>query len=139
MRRPGNAVGGGGAWTGAEPDRNSALARRVEDIRSWQSQFGTGFAQDHLYRAVRRQCIQQAHGKFGGSFGAHGDGEQCGRTGSLCRGSNGAGVIAEAVLRRLRRSEEHTSELQSLMRISYAVFCLKKKKKKNTTTSENNR
>src|SRR3546814_5554052 len=30
------------------------------------------------------------------------------------------------------RSEEHTSELQSLMRISYAVFCLKKKKK-NTT------
>src|SRR3546814_10741217 len=31
-----------------------------------------------------------------------------------------------------RRSEEHTSELQSLMRISYAVFCLKKKKTKNT-------
>src|SRR3546814_2586665 len=30
---------------------------------------------------------------------------------------------------RNRRSEEHTSELQSLMRISYAVFCLKKKKK----------
>src|SRR3546814_1485622 len=32
----------------------------------------------------------------------------------------------------LSRSEEHTSELQSLMRISYAVFCLKKKKKKYT-------
>src|SRR3546814_9152169 len=32
---------------------------------------------------------------------------------------------------RLLRSEEHTSELQSLMRISYAVFCLKKKKKKH--------
>src|SRR3546814_6490523 len=32
--------------------------------------------------------------------------------------------------RRLVRSEEHTSELQSLMRISYAVFCLKKKKTK---------
>src|SRR3546814_8395830 len=31
------------------------------------------------------------------------------------------------------RSEEHTSELQSLMRISYAVFCLKKKNKHNTT------
>src|SRR3546814_10849232 len=30
------------------------------------------------------------------------------------------------------RSEEHTSELQSLMRISYAVFCLKKKKKKHS-------
>src|SRR3546814_5702141 len=32
------------------------------------------------------------------------------------------------------RSEEHTSELQSLMRISYAVFCLKKKKQTNTIT-----
>src|SRR3546814_8618449 len=32
------------------------------------------------------------------------------------------------------RSEEHTSELQSLMRISYAVFCLKKKKKKQSKT-----
>src|SRR3546814_3388166 len=32
------------------------------------------------------------------------------------------------------RSEEHTSELQSLMRISYAVFCLKKKKKKKNIT-----
>src|SRR3546814_6580052 len=35
-----------------------------------------------------------------------------------------------------RRSEEHTSELQSLMRISYAVFCLKKKKKTNTKNIE---
>src|SRR3546814_1640799 len=34
--------------------------------------------------------------------------------------------------RDLMRSEEHTSELQSLMRTSYAVFCLKKKKKTNT-------
>src|SRR3546814_10317729 len=34
--------------------------------------------------------------------------------------------------KRASRSEEHTSELQSLMRISYAVFCLKKKKKTST-------
>src|SRR3546814_2810991 len=47
-----------------------------------------------------------------------------------------AHAIAAEVLRRLPdldslidRSEEHTSELQSLMRISYAVFCLKKKKR----------
>src|SRR3546814_5319606 len=41
-------------------------------------------------------------------------------------------VLAEARSRGLTlvRSEEHTSELQSLMRISYAVFCLKKKKTK---------
>src|SRR3546814_2763752 len=47
-----------------------------------------------------------------------------------------ARVIPSAVGRLLRaaalaRSEEHTSELQSLMRISYAVFCLKKKKQHN--------
>src|SRR3546814_3763771 len=36
--------------------------------------------------------------------------------------------------RRQPRSEEHTSELQSLMRISYAVFCLKKKNKKKQNT-----
>src|SRR3546814_1378459 len=37
------------------------------------------------------------------------------------------------------RSEEHTSELQSLMRISYAVFCLKKKKKVMTTIQHINK
>src|SRR3546814_7571129 len=36
------------------------------------------------------------------------------------------------------RSEEHTSELQSLMRISYAVFCLKKKTAKETRIADNN-
>src|SRR3546814_6640106 len=36
------------------------------------------------------------------------------------------------------RSEEHTSELQSLMRISYAVFCLKKKTKKSSTKKTHN-
>src|SRR3546814_1352375 len=39
-----------------------------------------------------------------------------------------AAVAAGRARRDHRRSEEHTSELQSLMRISYAVFCLKKKK-----------
>src|SRR3546814_10207002 len=37
------------------------------------------------------------------------------------------------------RSEEHTSELQSLMRISYAVFCLKKKKKKKNTNKSDHK
>src|SRR3546814_7401319 len=43
----------------------------------------------------------------------------------------GIGVVAQTagkLVARQHRSEEHTSELQSLMRISYAVFCLKKKK-----------
>src|SRR3546814_4252257 len=41
-------------------------------------------------------------------------------------------VLAAAMARYGVRSEEHTSELQSLMRISYAVFCLKKKNKKKS-------
>src|SRR3546814_4395207 len=55
------------------------------------------------------------------------------------RGENFAALLAARMMNRNtalctfeehHRSEEHTSELQSLMRISYAVFCLKKKKKK---------
>src|SRR3546814_1956057 len=41
--------------------------------------------------------------------------------------------------RMLRRSEEHTSELQSLMRISYAVFCLKKKNIADIDTNKHTR
>src|SRR3546814_6003580 len=44
----------------------------------------------------------------------------------------------EIALKALERSEEHTSELQSLMRISYAVFCLKQKIKKQTKTHNKN-
>src|SRR3546814_5840298 len=40
-------------------------------------------------------------------------------------------VLADSTAAHPARSEEHTSELQSLMRISYAVFCLKKKKYSN--------
>src|SRR3546814_9767504 len=43
--------------------------------------------------------------------------------------------LGEAALEAHKRSEEHTSELQSLMRISYAVFCLKKKKKRKNTNN----
>src|SRR3546814_13876734 len=54
--------------------------------------------------------------------------------GLQCGGSDGySGITANPALGAAmdRRSEEHTSELQSLMRISYAVFCLKKKKMKS--------
>src|SRR3546814_1212950 len=50
-------------------------------------------------------------------------GIQAGIDGDARRGENHRVAVGG------RRSEEHTSELQSLMRISYAVFCLKKKKK----------
>src|SRR3546814_3118658 len=45
----------------------------------------------------------------------------------------GVDITASIVPRSHSRSEEHTSELQSLMRISYAVFCLKKKNITNVT------
>src|SRR3546814_3898741 len=46
--------------------------------------------------------------------------------------------VGQHLRRAAARSEEHTSELQSLMRISYAVFCLKKKKKINKYHKNNN-
>src|SRR3546814_3504947 len=56
----------------------------------------------------------------------------CGARSSACRG-RGSPRTSRPMARKSpkgsARSEEHTSELQSLMRISYAVFCLKKKKK----------
>src|SRR3546814_3684446 len=59
----------------------------------------------------------------------------------LAAANGGGKTDAEPVdLGAKKRSEEHTSELQSLMRISYAVFCLKKKKQKHnrkTTTPRN--
>src|SRR3546814_2025818 len=59
--------------------------------------------------------------------------------GCAAHGGPGGHVVPDHVRRPHRaghhaRSEEHTSELQSLMRISYAVFCLNKKNTKNTHT-----
>src|SRR3546814_4505826 len=51
----------------------------------------------------------------------------CGAASSRDAHRIGIAPVAHAVAARGSRSEEHTSELQSLMRISYAVFCLKKK------------
>src|SRR3546814_3981684 len=56
---------------------------------------------------------------------------------SLARKADDEGG-ADGEVRADRRSEEHTSELQSLMRISYAVFCLKKKNTKPTTKRSTN-
>src|SRR3546814_1534725 len=69
---------------------------------------------------------------------------RCNRSGIIINGGPIGGVQQSGAwkldarfnkddLRRRCRSEEHTSELQSLMRISYAVFCLKKKKIQTNT------
>src|SRR3546814_5266539 len=80
-----------------------------------------GFLRMHCARPARRQAYQTHQSLAHDAFSQ----------------------LPEAKLRSTRRSEEHTSELQSLMRISYAVFCLKKKKTRNkcqqkTPTTEEN-
>src|SRR3546814_10054490 len=59
----------------------------------------------------------------------HGNKSQAARTRALAGFKDGTVAVLVATDIAARRSEEHTSELQSLMRISYAVFCLKKQTK----------
>src|SRR3546814_2043865 len=68
-------------------------------------------------------------GRLGAAGGRRRPGAHRGRA-AAHEGAGGAVAVGRAVEYGARRSEEHTSELQSLMRISYAVFCLKKKKKR---------
>src|SRR3546814_990911 len=77
----------------------------------------------------RGQCLWRAHHLADG-FGAACRGQMPGRGRMLEGDALGPQEIGElaAIVVQDDRSEEHTSELQSLMRISYAVFCLKKKK-----------
>src|SRR3546814_3571671 len=82
-----------------------------DDVRTIPcARFGNG---THPHGRVRHACPGRRHGQPARS------------------GKDPAGRCRQAPV---ARSEEHTSELQSLMRISYAVFCLKKKKHKKTTT-----
>src|SRR3546814_6081280 len=81
--------------------------------------FGAKLGADRL-RVVRREAGE--HALDGGEDG-----------GGIRIGRRQGGALDDG---RDRRSEEHTSELQSLMRISYAVFCLKKNKQKETTNPQ---
>src|SRR3546814_6042130 len=94
-------------WSGAHPDRSVCAAN---------AGFGLSVcACRHIFcRDRHRVCTRPAR-LYCGAIGTSDRGHTCGRS-------------AEGVA--FDRSEEHTSELQSLMRISYAVFCLKKKKSK---------
>src|SRR3546814_9431365 len=89
-------------------------------------------------RAARRQGVRQGHGGDAGpdSGGRAGEGGRRDRARAGARACPGGRPAVDAAW---ARSEEHTSELQSLLRISYAVFCLKKKRTPNsphtTTTS----
>src|SRR3546814_4717512 len=76
--------------------------------------------EDHPDQDLGPEVVVQADG-----FDPQRQGAEDGEGQQDRRGDPGGGLLDAIV-----RSEEHTSELQSLMRISYAVFCLKKKTKK---------
>src|SRR3546814_2056885 len=96
--------------------------------------YTTLFRSVPLWRKQCHRCLPVHHDN--GELAA---GHHCGRAVGRVDPGFGTGALwrpgALGAVRRRTRSEEHTSELQSLMRISYAVFCLKKKKHNNTSTS----
>src|SRR3546814_9854874 len=85
-------------------------------------------------QARREVAAAQIAGIAGISIANHNAPEQCVVSGPKTQIEQAAAKLAASGLRTVMlpvsRSEEHTSELQSLMRISYADFCLKKKKDK---------
>src|SRR3546814_5412126 len=113
---PGCSTGTAGRW------RSPALA--------------TGMAEER-YRSFPRATLADRRGSGDGPFGERVGNDQ---TADRHGGDRDHGWVGEAGERLLRRddprSEEHTSELQSLMRISYAVFCLKKKTKQIYTIAK---
>src|SRR3546814_1983862 len=85
----------------------------------------TLFPYTTLFRSLRRHSSLPEGGPEARSRSVLNDGMPLRAADSLAAGDEAGSAPIDSV-----RSEEHTSELQSLMRISYAVFCLKKKKKK---------
>src|SRR3546814_3722953 len=84
-----------------------------------------GAGMGYLEHCVAMEEVSRASASVGLSYGAHSN---------LCVNQirrNGTEAQKRAYLPKLIKSEEHTSELQSRMRISYAVFCLKKKNTKS--------
>src|SRR3546814_8407788 len=117
-RSEGGLVGRVGKFLGFQRD---AVAHAVEmavlaDERAVEEVAGIDLhprlSGPQLEHASRFRVLQP-----GGEFGLAGD------------------ALVEHEIMVMSRSEEHTSELQSLMRISYAVFCLKKKKRRNNKTT----
>src|SRR3546814_1325503 len=116
-----------GAVTGLKEGRRSSSFRdrnvagtSFRIWKGWRRPQGRGFRRGFEGKGAASRSPKRGTPGRGGS----------GRSISPRRGERKAGECILPhwpVLLRHRRSEEHTSELQSLMRISYAVFCLKKK------------
>src|SRR3546814_9846098 len=125
---------GTGVQTCALPISSIILAITDAEVRSARS----------ARLAEQRQCPGQADFELGRGIAARvGDHLQIDVLGDILPGGERRAAPDRVIRpehaqpvdprRRLERSEEHTSELQSLMRTSYAVFCLKKKNTKQHT------
>src|SRR3546814_14484888 len=86
----------------------------------------TLFPYTTLFRSLHRDLAYPADGRARGARLLR----HVGRRADACLPASTESARSGHRARSLARSEEHTSELQSLMRISYAVFCLKKKNTK---------
>src|SRR3546814_8231260 len=96
--------------------RRPPRSTRTDTLFPYTTLFRSHHLADHGRREGLAEDAEQA--------GEHDDGKD--EIGDRA-GGHDRGALAEPLVRKGdRRSEEHTSELQSLMRISYAVFCLKK-------------
>src|SRR3546814_9544452 len=98
--------------------RRPPRSTRTDTLFPYTTLFRSGGGQDD---ALGQQAAVALHAREGGA-GARGVPARCRHQHLETCGGSGLGQGGQP------RSEEHTSELQSLMRISYAVFCLKKKK-----------
>src|SRR3546814_2567505 len=106
---------------GGEPPCYCAIASRERMTRLRDAVLGAGLNLEAI--DVADMALSHVLGRAAGAGEA---------VSALVLGNQGLRfvIVNDGKLSLFRRSEEHTSELQSLMRISYAVFCLKKKTKK---------
>src|SRR3546814_1412314 len=119
----------------APGERHDRIAITVGDEDGGLSPGWRGFGlQVFMQRDIRRQCNQASNRLRQAQPGMQGHRPTLRETREDDAGSGNADreLPVEIAAHNLR-SEEHTSELQSLMRISYAVFCLKKKKLNKTS------
>src|SRR3546814_762838 len=99
----------------------AAVAPALRDEQAFARHFGQDHGQEFGRDILRIRNVRELHLPLAPMVGK-----------VLERTDRIAGLLREHGGVTVTRSEEHTSELQSLMRISYAVFCLKKKNKKTT-------
>src|SRR3546814_1969999 len=114
--------------------RQHVVQRAVgEELEGLQPQ-ACAQLREYLHQLLERRQRQQHHLRWRRRVGEFQRGPDDDTQRALRTDRQVAQVVAAGVLDQATRSEEHTSELQSLMRISYAVLCLKKNKNKNKTT-----